>query len=240
MLLQHLRSLDPDALHRASLGLPGADASRKYQWPATHRQRRIQTSQPRSSRPESRGEPSGVAGCVHDQPSPNSAQIESSPNRSNASSAASATASGSAILITPPGGPMRLEIVGSRASCDSRTTAIRVPWGEGRRTEGSLASAEAPARSPVGLSRADLALPMASRQFVHIAARRPPPARGRRAHATPRRFGGTRLSSFRELMSNFRKTLCRWYWTVRGLMNSLAPISGLEKPSLASRATCAS
>src|ERR1700757_771863 len=41
-------------------------------------------------------------------------------------------------------------------------------------------------------------------------------------------------------MPSLAKTLCRWYWTVRALMNSRAPISGLDRPSLASRATWAS
>jgi hypothetical protein len=39
-------------------------------------------------------------------------------------------------------------------------------------------------------------------------------------------------------MSSLVKTLRRWYLTVRGLMNSSAPISGLERPSRARRATC--
>ena len=33
------------------------------------------------------------------------------------------------------------------------------------------------------------------------------------------------------------KTLLKWDWTVRALMNRRAPISGLDSPSLASRAT---
>jgi hypothetical protein len=41
-------------------------------------------------------------------------------------------------------------------------------------------------------------------------------------------------------MLSLVKTLCRWYWTVRGLMNSRVLISGLDSPSLASRATWAS
>ena len=44
-------------------------------------------------------------------------------------------------------------------------------------------------------------------------------------------------SSLRLLTSSLRNTLCRWYSTVRGLMNSWAPISGLVCPSRASRAT---
>ena len=48
------------------------------------------------------------------------------------------------------------------------------------------------------------------------------------------------LSSLRELMSSLVNTLRRWYSTVRGLMNSLAPISGFVCLSLASRAICAS
>ena len=41
-------------------------------------------------------------------------------------------------------------------------------------------------------------------------------------------------------MSSFVNTLRRWYSTVRGLMNSCAPISGFVWPSAASRAICAS
>jgi hypothetical protein len=48
--------------------------------------------------------------------------------------------------------------------------------------------------------------------------------------------GSAVSSSWRELMSSLVKTLRRWYLTVRGLMNSSAPISGLESPSRASRA----
>jgi hypothetical protein len=40
----------------------------------------------------------------------------------------------------------------------------------------------------------------------------------------------------RELISSFVNTLCKWYSTVRGLMNSCAPISGFELPSRASSA----
>ena len=40
-------------------------------------------------------------------------------------------------------------------------------------------------------------------------------------------------------MSSFVKTLRRWYSTVRGLMNSWAPISGFVCPWAARRATCA-
>ena len=47
-------------------------------------------------------------------------------------------------------------------------------------------------------------------------------------------------SSLRELMSSLVNTLRRWYSTVRGLMNSLAPISGFVCLSLAIRAICAS
>ena len=46
------------------------------------------------------------------------------------------------------------------------------------------------------------------------------------------RLAGRRVSWLREVISSFRKTLCRWYCTVRGLMNSCAPISGFERPSL--------
>ena len=41
-------------------------------------------------------------------------------------------------------------------------------------------------------------------------------------------------------MASLAKTLCRWYWTVRALMNSLLPISGFDRPSRASRAITAS
>ena len=47
-------------------------------------------------------------------------------------------------------------------------------------------------------------------------------------------------NSLRELISSLVNTLRRWYSTVRGLMNSLAPISGFVCLSLAMRAICAS
>ena len=53
-------------------------------------------------------------------------------------------------------------------------------------------------------------------------------------------LGRTRSSWVREVMSSLVKTLRKWYWTVRGLMNSRAPISGFESPSRASRAICRS
>jgi hypothetical protein len=40
----------------------------------------------------------------------------------------------------------------------------------------------------------------------------------------------------RELMSSLVKILPRWYWTVRALRNRRVPISGLDRPSRASRA----
>jgi hypothetical protein len=49
--------------------------------------------------------------------------------------------------------------------------------------------------------------------------------------------GSTRPSWLRELMSSLVKTLWRWYSTVRGLMISRVPISRLESPSRARRAT---
>ena len=52
--------------------------------------------------------------------------------------------------------------------------------------------------------------------------------------------GRIRWSWPRELMPSLVKTLCRWYLSMRGLMNSRAPISGSDRPSLASRATWAS
>ena len=216
----------------------GARASRSYPWPATHRQGRVHTSQPRLSRPTHRGDPSGVAGCVHDQPSPNSAQIVTSPNRSNAS-----WCFGHRERVGHPHhastGPWRLEIVGSRASCDSRNSGdpdLMVRGSLGRKfariSRGASQGRQSDPR------RVPTALHTASQQLAH--GRRLAPTRRGDCYATPRRLGGTRPSWFRELMSSFRKTLCKWYWTVRGLMNSLAPISGLEKPSLASRAICAS
>ena len=53
-------------------------------------------------------------------------------------------------------------------------------------------------------------------------------------------LGKTRSSWLREVMSSLMKTLGKWYLTVRGLMNSRAPISGFESPSRASRAICLS
>lgn len=46
----------------------------------------------------------------------------------------------------------------------------------------------------------------------------------------------TSRSSRRDLTPSFTKTLLRWYSTVRGLMNSRLPISGLLSPSAANRA----
>src|SRR5215469_9575881 len=51
--------------------------------------------------------------------------------------------------------------------------------------------------------------------------------------------GRTRWSWPRELMPNLANTLRRWYWTVRGLMNSRVLICGMDSPSQASRATWA-
>jgi hypothetical protein len=53
-------------------------------------------------------------------------------------------------------------------------------------------------------------------------------------HSFPR-LARTPWSWLRELMASLRKTLCKWYSTVRGLMNSRAAISGLDSPSPASR-----
>src|SRR6266852_9647782 len=50
------------------------------------------------------------------------------------------------------------------------------------------------------------------------------------------RVARTPGSWLRELMASLVKTLCRWYSTVRGLMNSWAAISGLDRPSPASQA----
>ena len=41
-------------------------------------------------------------------------------------------------------------------------------------------------------------------------------------------------------MPSLANTLLRWYWTVRVLMNSRAPIPGFDRPSRASLAICAS
>ena len=49
-----------------------------------------------------------------------------------------------------------------------------------------------------------------------------------------------RRSWLREVMPSLANTLPRWYCTVRGDRNSRAPISGLDSPSRASRAICAS
>jgi AhpD family alkylhydroperoxidase len=48
------------------------------------------------------------------------------------------------------------------------------------------------------------------------------------AYADPREPAETQPSWLRELMSSFWKTLRRWYCTVRGLMNSCAPIAGVD------------
>ncbi len=64
--------------------------------------------------------------------------------------------------------------------------------------------------------------------------------RARRTGAAPSSPPSAAPSSLREVMSSLPKTLWRWYSTVRGLMNSRAPISGLERPSRASRAIWAS
>src|SRR5579859_6375465 len=58
--------------------------------------------------------------------------------------------------------------------------------------------------------------------------------------ARPSQPARTRWSWLRELTPSLVKTLPRWYWTVRVLMNRREPISGLDRPSRASRATCAS
>ena len=45
-------------------------------------------------------------------------------------------------------------------------------------------------------------------------------------------WGKTLSSWLRELMPSFMKTLRRWYWTVRGLMNKRTPISGFAGRSV--------
>ena len=57
------------------------------------------------------------------------------------------------------------------------------------------------------------------------------------------RFGyvrGIRDSAAREEIPSLPYTLCRWYSTVRGLMNNRLPMSALDSPSLAIRAIWAS
>ena len=110
-LLCHLRSLDPDALHRASLVPEGC---RRFQAvpvaggapPAPHPHLAASVVPTDESRTPFR--------CRGVRARPGIAELDTNPelpSRSNASCAASATASGSAILITPPMGPWRLEIV---------------------------------------------------------------------------------------------------------------------------------
>ncbi len=41
--------------------------------------------------------------------------------------------------------------------------------------------------------------------------------------------GADRSSGLRELMASLMKTSPRWYWTVRALMNSRAPICGIRQ-----------
>ena len=53
----------------------------------------------------------------------------------------------------------------------------------------------------------------------------------------PCRYGRTRSSWLREVMLSLVKTLLRWYWTVRALMNRRLPISGFDSPLRASVAT---
>jgi len=53
-------------------------------------------------------------------------------------------------------------------------------------------------------------------------------------------LGTTRSRCARLLMPSLVKILCRWYSTVRGLMNRRAPISALERPSRANCAICVS
>src|SRR6478672_8701315 len=52
--------------------------------------------------------------------------------------------------------------------------------------------------------------------------------------------GSARSSWVRELMPSLANTFFKWYWTVRPLMNSRAPISGFDRPSRASLAICVS
>ena len=53
-------------------------------------------------------------------------------------------------------------------------------------------------------------------------------------------LGSAARSSFRDMIPSFAKTLRRCHSTVRGLRNKFAAISELDRPSLASRAICAS
>jgi hypothetical protein len=64
---------------------------------------------------------------------------------------------------------------------------------------------------------------------------RGPPAPRPPSHA-PGPLDRTLSSWLREVMPSLLKTLRKWYWTVRALMNMRAPISGLDRPSRAIRA----
>jgi hypothetical protein len=126
---------------------PGAGVSRSYQWPAKHRHRRIHTSQPRSSRPMSRGRPSRGAGCVHDHPYPNSAPPSTrriGPTRTALLRRPRPSRSTSSPLTLCTGSRPS-----ARASCAFPYTAIRRLWSEGAAGWRALASAESPAGSPV-------------------------------------------------------------------------------------------
>src|SRR3954453_5950359 len=109
---------------------------------------------------------------------------------------------------------------------------IRPPW------------AHRPRRIPAGYGPGDhAARDTAALRPLRGHHRPAPPDRARDGQGVGAEIGSpgsTRSSWLRELMPSFVKTLPRWYSTVRGLMKSRAPISGLERLSRASRATCSS
>ena len=95
-----------------------------------------------------------------------------------------------------------------------------------------------PGRTPRRRQRAHLLLTTARRRGARSVS-----SVGRRCQTGPTGAGSadrTRSSWLRDVMSSLVKTLCRWYSTVRGLMNRRAPISELERPSRANRAIWAS
>jgi hypothetical protein len=122
-----------------------------------------------------------------------------------------------------------------RGSCSVRKTATSLP--PSSTTWPSARARTAQSRSPVRrtpsvahpAATARVILEAASVQ-VGVRARPGAAARGQATTACPA-SGSAPRSALRELMSSFSNTLRRWYSTVRGLMNSWAPISGLVCPS---------
>ena len=96
-----------------------------------------------------------------------------------------------------------------------------------------IASVEHPSRAPSAATRHARSAAPPDRSHFCVALSKPAMLSVPSAARAPR-------SSLRELMSSFVNTLPRWHSTVRGLMNSWAPISGFVSPSPASRAICAS